>query len=407
MLVVPAQARGVYRDRPQGGTVGLVSTTAARPVPTLGPPARPRWFLGALQRPGQVLEHVTPNWFAAVMGTGIVANAAATLPWQPRGLHTAALVVWLLAAAALLALSTAFALHWVRHRDDARGHAAHPVTSQFYGAPPMALLTVGAGAQLLGHDLIGTGPALVGFAVLWTLGTATGLATSLWVPFRMITTHPKETATALPAWLMPVVPPMVSASTGALLVPHVPAGQARLTLLLGCYALFGLSLVIGMMTTTMIYSRLVHDGPPAVAAGPTVWITLGMVGQSITAVNLLGAEGGLVFSGDQASLATGLHVVGLVYGIAMGGFGALFFCLAVLLTVHAARRGLGFSLTWWSFTFPVGTCVTGATALGTTAGSAAVHGLAVALFVVLVAAWAVVATRTVRGSLRGELFLPA
>ena len=38
---------------------------------------------------------------------------------------------------------------------------------------------------------------------------------------------------AFGGWLMPVVPPMVSASTGALLVPHAAAGQPRLTLLLG------------------------------------------------------------------------------------------------------------------------------------------------------------------------------
>ena len=40
---------------------------------------------------------------------------------------------------------------------------------------------------------------------------------------------------------MPIVPPMVSAATGALLIPHVASAQGRLTLLLGCYAMFGIS----------------------------------------------------------------------------------------------------------------------------------------------------------------------
>ena len=39
-----------------------------------------------------------PNWFAAVMGTGIVANAAAVLPLRLPGLRVFATVVWALAA---------------------------------------------------------------------------------------------------------------------------------------------------------------------------------------------------------------------------------------------------------------------------------------------------------------------
>ena len=40
---------------------------------------------------------------------------------------------------------------------------------QFYGAPPMALLTVGAGALLLGLGLIGAHAAIIIDAVLWSL----------------------------------------------------------------------------------------------------------------------------------------------------------------------------------------------------------------------------------------------
>ena len=50
---------------------------------------------------------------------------------------------------------------------------------QFYGAPPMALLTVGAGTLLLGPPLIGAPAAIAIDAVLWSLGTITGLASSM------------------------------------------------------------------------------------------------------------------------------------------------------------------------------------------------------------------------------------
>lgn len=366
-------------------------------------PSGHRW-LSALEHPGKMLEHITPNWFASVMGTGIVANAAATLPVHVPGLRVFATTVWMVASVALIGLSAAFIAHWVRHRQNAHGYAHHPVMVQFYGAPPMAMLTVGAGTLLLGADVIGVGPALVVDAVLWTAGTVAGLATSVWVPFRMITAHDHDTAIALPAWLMPVVPPMVSASTGALLLPHLPAGQLRLTMLVACYGMFGLSLVIGMMTMVLIYGRLVHGGMPTTQAAPTVWITLGLIGQSITAANLLGADARLAL---PESTAAGLRLFGIAFGFVMGGFGALMFTLSASLTVHAARAGLGFSLTWWSFTFPVGTCVTGATALGTSVGSTAVDAVAVGLYVVLLGSWVTVAAHTLRGSVNGRLFLRA
>ena len=64
-------------------------------------------------------------------------------------------------------------------------------------------------------------------------------------------------------------------------------------------------------------------------------------------------------------------------------------------------------MTWWSFTFPVGTVVTGTSALSAATGSAVLADLAVTLYVLLVAAWLLVAGRTVAGLRGGSLLRPA
>ena len=47
----------------------------------------------------------------------------------------------------LIADSTvAWGVHWVRYPERARGHANNPVMAQFWGAPPMALMTLGTGS---------------------------------------------------------------------------------------------------------------------------------------------------------------------------------------------------------------------------------------------------------------------
>ncbi|AKS36643.1 C4-dicarboxylate ABC transporter [Mycolicibacterium goodii] len=351
-------------------------------------------------RRASMFAHITPNWFASVMGTGIVATAAVTLPVHAPGLRVFATLVWALAATLLAVLTAAFATHWLRHRRQATAYANHPVMAQFYGAPAMALLTVGAGTLLLGPAVLGQAAAVCLGVTLWVAGTVIGLVVAVAVPYRMITRTGHGTA-AVPAWMMPVVPPMVSASTGALLLEHLGSGQAGETLLMACYAMFGLSLLVGFVTITMVYSRLMHSGLPEVQAIPTVWIVLGVVGQSVTAANLLAAHASSVIV--DPALIGALHGFGIVYGLVMGGFGAFVFWVAAALTVHAARRGLSFTLTWWSFTFPVGTCVTAASALSAATGLVLFSGLAMLLYIGLLAAWVTVATHTVRGVASGRL----
>jgi tellurite resistance protein TehA-like permease len=200
---------------------------------------------------------------------------------------------------------------------------------------------------------------------------------------------------------MPVVPPMVSASTGALLIPYAPPGQARLALLLSCYAMFGLSLLASIVVITLIWYRLAvyKTGEPMMV--PTLWIVLGPLGQSIAAANLLG---GVAHEALPAPYSTALQAFGVVYGVPVWGFAVLWGALAVAITIRTAREGLPFSLTWWSFTFPVGTWVLGTSELALHTGSDLFHVAAALVYVGLVAAWIIVALRTVHGSVRGTLF---
>ena len=362
----------------------------------------PFGLLKNLERPGDVFRDLGPNWFAAVMGTGIVANAAAVLPLQLPGLRGFATAVWGLAAALLIALTAAWAVHWARYPERARAHASNPVMAQFWGAPAMALMTVGAGTLVLGRDVIG--PAAVGIDwVLWLAGTALGLVTAVWIPYLMMTRHDIGHGDAFGGWLMPVVPPMVSAATGALLIPHIAPGQGRLTLLLACYAMFGISLFASVIIITQVWSRLVTHKPGAAVMVPTLWIVLGPLGQSVTAAGNLGTAAAHVL---PAPYAAGAAVFALLYGVPAWGFAMMWLALAATITLRTARRGLPFALTWWSFTFPVGTCVTGTISLAARCHSDVLRGASVLLFALLLVAWLVVASRTVSGAASGRLFAP-
>lgn len=348
----------------------------------------------------EILGNIGPNWFASVMGTGIVATAGATLPLHIPGMRGFAHGVWVVAAALLAGLLVLVGGHWLRNPTVARGHARNPQMAHFYGAAPMALLTVGTGALVTGKDLIGEQPAIMLAWVLWIAGTAGGLFTAVSIPFLMFTQFDVGPDAAFGGWLMPVVPPMVSAASGALLIPHTPAGAWRSTLLYGCYAMFGMSLIAALIIIAMIWSRLAHFGTSGTARVPTLWIVLGPLGQSITAAGLLGLNAALVVDPD---LADAMDAFSILFGVPVWGFAVLWIALATSLTVRTLRGGMPFALTWWSLTFPVGTFVTGTTQLAIHTGLPAFRVAAVVGYCGLLATWLLVGIRTARGSLRGGL----
>ncbi|MFI5975988.1 TDT family transporter [Streptomyces sp. NPDC051452] len=362
--------------------------TAAHPVsvPVVAPAAR--------------LRHLGPNWYAAVMGTAVVGSAGTALPWDGPGPRGVLAGFWALSLLALTALLAARALHWNRHGEQARAQLLDPAMAPFHGCLAMALLAVGGGAMTAGRPLLGTRAAVALDGVLFTAGTAVGLAAAVAVPYLMAVRHRIEPSQATPVWLLPLVAPMVSASLGPLLVPHLPPGQPRETMLLGSLALFGLSLFAVLLMLPLVFGRLIVHGALPLALTPTLFLVLGPLGQSTTALGQIAdAAPGVV----PAPYDTGLRVFAVLYGVPVMGFALLWLALATAHVVRARRRGMGFAMTWWAFTFPVGTCVTGAAALARHTALAGYEALAVALYAVLVAAWVAAAGGTLRGLLSGEL----
>lgn len=343
------------------------------------------------------VRHLGPNWYASVMGTAILATAGTALPLPLPGLRPAGAALWALSLALLSALLTARALHWRHHPDQARAHLLDAGMAPFYGCLAMALLAVGAGAMTAGRAWTGTTVAVALDTVLFTAGTVIGLVAAVAVPYLMAVRHRVTAQQATPVWLLPLVAPMVSAATGPLLVPHLPPGQPRETLLLACVAMFGLSLLAVLLVLPLLFARLI-DGSLPLALTPTLFLVLGPLGQSTTAVGKFADT-----APGVVPYAAGFGVFAVLYGVPVTGFALLWLCLATAHVVRARRHGLRFAMTWWAFTFPLGTCVTGAEALARHTGLVVFDALAVGLYALLLAGWLAAAGGTVRGLLSGEL----
>lgn len=161
-----------------------------------------------------------------------------------------------------------------------------------------------------------------------------------------------------------------------------------------------MSLLATLLVLPLVFGRLVTAGPLPLARTPSLFLVLGPLGQSATAVaHLADAAPGAV----PAPYPRALAAFAVLYGVPVQGFALLWLALAAAMVVRARRRGMGFSMAWWAFTFPVGTCATGARGPARHTGLVALDALSLALYALLLAAWATAAAGTVRGLVSGGL----
>lgn len=361
-------------------------------------------FLADLPDRHLALANMGPNWFASVMGTGIVAVAGATLPVSFPGQRVFTTAVWILSCLLLVAVTGAWAVHWTKFRDNAKKHFYDPVQSQFLGAPPMAITVVGIGTLYLGPALIGQHLSLGIAWGSWILGTSLGIASAVTVPYLMFTRRCTNPHRAFGGWLMPLVPPLLSATLGSALLPYAPPGQWQLSMAVFCYGMFGMSVVGAFIIFPILWRSLVENPLPPAVLVPTMWIVLGPLGQSVNVANNLGAA--VAKTRIAGAYELPMLSFGVLYGVPMWGFAVLWFLIALVTTLHTMRSEMPFALTWWSFTFPVGVCVSGTSALAVHINSTMLTVIAAALYAFLVLAWLTVTVKTLHGTYHGRLLAP-
>ncbi|MFP5313428.1 MAG: hypothetical protein ACLGH7_13670 [Actinomycetes bacterium] len=199
-----------------------------------------------------------------------------------------------------------------------------------------------------------------------------GVATAVVFPLRLLMAGTGRRGVPTPLWALPVVPPMVAAAGGAVLADILPPGKVASSLLLFCCLPFVLTLSLGVAVLSFGYRHLLGGGqvPPAVT--PSYWIPVGIAGQSTAAANfILPPAHRVLSSGADAAL----HTIVVTYSAWALALGAAAAAIALWMTLGALRRGLAFSLGWWSFTFPVGTMSLGLSAFAHTVNAWWLHGL--------------------------------
>ena len=361
--------------------------------------------LSQLQHPREVIRQFTPNWFAATMGTGVLALALAQLPLAIPGLRVFAEGLWLFNIGLFVLFSVLYAARWVLFFDEARRIFAHSTVSMFFGTIPMGLATIINGFLVFGVPRWGQEVVQVA-EVLWWIDVAMSLACGVLIPYMMFTRQEHSIDQMTAVWLLPVVAAEVAAASGGLLAPHLADAHGQLVMLCTSYVLWAFSLPVAFSILTILLLRMALHKLPHENMAASSWLALGPIGTGALGMLLLGGDGPAIFAANGmpgvGEVAAGL---GLIGGITLWGFGLWWRLMAVLITLRYLRDGIPFNLGWWGFTFPLVVYSLATLKLASTLNLLFFSVFGSVLVMLLASLWLIVAKRTVQGAWRGELFV--
>ncbi|ATR84355.1 C4-dicarboxylate ABC transporter [Pseudomonas sp. HLS-6] len=355
-----------------------------------------------LAHPREVIRQFTPNWFAVTMGTGVLALV---LKQAMPALSGVAEALWLLTIALFILFSGVYAARWVLYFHEARRIFAHSTVSMFFGTIPMGLATILNGALLFGLERWGQG-ILPWVEALWWLDVALAVLCGVAIPYLMFTRQEHSIDQMTAVWLLPVVAAEVAAASGGLLAPHLADPHQQFQVLIVSYVLWAVSLPVAFSILTILLLRMALHKLPHASMAASSWLALGPIGTGALGMLLLGSDAPAVFAanglGGLGEIARG---IGLIAGIVLWGCGLWWLLTAVLITLRYMRHGMPFNLGWWGFTFPLGVYALATLKLAAWLELGFFQIIGSVLVLALIGLWLLVASRTLRGAWRGELFV--
>ncbi|SPT75740.1 C4-dicarboxylate transporter/malic acid transport protein [Arcanobacterium haemolyticum] len=295
-----------------------------------------------------------PAWFSSVMGTGILSNLLG------RHIHAQPWLIvpsaFLLGVGALLLTfyTYSYCARWIKNTNNIRSkRRLLPAVDPNWGTVSMGYLSIGAALLTVGPHIGLSSIAVPGDTILWWIGTLIGIITNFSFMAHAIFRHLGQ---PVPAWGLAVVGPMVSATTGAILLTHYTSLGMQFFILTLSFLCFIIALVNGAIIFALAYGSHMRFNKLPTAVALSAWIPLGVVGQSTAAAVAIASSSGLFLTQLAHPYATHMAIG---YGCIMLLTAIPVIAFAVRQTISGFARNLPFSPGWWALTFPIGTLALG------------------------------------------------
>ena len=333
-----------------------------------------------MPRPRPTPEHLSPGYFAFVMGTGILSVAAEQRSWQ-----VTSLVLLGLAGAGHVLLIALNVWRAIAYRE-AFSRDLHDSRKAFL------VFTFVAGTGVLAAALAAHGQITVA-AVLLAIGTVSWLLLGYAVPWAAVLGRAERPVTdaANGTWFIWVVAAQSVAVVAATLEPHYE-GLARHGLSVLAVFAWSIGVVLYAAVAMLVLQRILHARLDPRDFDPPYWVSMGAIAISVVA-------------GSRIIEMESTPMVDAVRGLVEGGSVVLWafatWLIPALVAVgvwrHCLKRvPLKYTPTLWSMVFPLGMYSVACMYLGRANRLPLVEWIGETWIWVALAAWAVTGAAMVR-----------
>ncbi|RGP74497.1 hypothetical protein FLONG3_6056 [Fusarium longipes] len=373
-----------------------------------GADARKRAFPGENQPPLRLKDRVvrvTWSWFPCTMSTGGLANLLGEQPYTFTGLQTIGKVVYILN---LVLFVTFTCLMIARFSIKPRAFATslhHPSESFFFGSFWVSIALILNGAQSYGGPATGEWFTTAMRVIFW-IYYACEMIVAVSQYHIIFETERLDISEALPAWILPAYPFLVTGILAAKIAGGQPQWSAVQIIVAGLMGQ-GLGWMLALFIYAVYLSRLIQHQLPAPSKRPGMFIAVGPTAFTCAGIISLGTQAKSALPDDFLG-SLSFPIGELWYGISIpvGLFiwlVAIWFSALSALSVLRGVRKMEFSLTWWALIFPNVGLALATISVGKNLNSRGIQAFASALTIVLVALWFVCATAHIRAILRRDL----
>ncbi|MBV9702504.1 MAG: TDT family transporter, partial [Methylobacteriaceae bacterium] len=310
--------------------------------------------LSRIDHPREMIRQFTPNWFAATMGTGILALVLPQLPFVGPSLYRLGEGLWMFNIALFVLFAGLYSARWAMFPREARRIFGHSIVSMFIGTIPMGLATIVNGFLFFGTARLGASAVTIA-ETLWWIDVVMALSCGVVIPYLMFTRQEHSIDQMTAVWLLPVVAAEVAAASGGLLAPYLAGAHAKFFVLILSYVLWAYSVPVALGILAILVLRMALYKLPPRSMAASSWLALGPLGTGALGLILLGGDARVILGArGMAEVGAVAQGIGLIGGILLWGYGLWWLLLAALITIGYFGEKVPFNLGWWGYIFPLG-----------------------------------------------------